>query len=503
MALVFITIVAIGIAALLWLADTSLRTTVALRGQATQSADADGAAQVAINQLRLGTYTGAGNCFGTSTSLMLSNFYQPAGGGPADSALITCAQDATHSQAATPGMALLTLGNATSHGQYVEDGVLLQDNAGDDEHGGGEGGGGEGGGEGGQSATVKVQGSVGSKSDINVQDGTLAVTGNVSASTCSGKITVSGTKTCTSTAGNALTDPNYAAPPAPDASTQTPSMPSCASIMHFQPGIYTSASSLNSAMGCSKARVYDFRPGIYYFKYSGTWNIADNVMVAGAVNQITSTTVHVPGACPSQVSPSTPDQGGGVEFVFGNDAQITISDNASVEICAKYSATGPPIAIYGLKAALGSGSKQIPAQSGCVTRTGDSACSFFQSDSNHDSSDVAFYIQGLVYVPLAWVDLDLRGSQSQYFNDGLVARAFSAAPPDSSGASNAILSNPNGASVGRTVVSLTVYLCPGQSTCTTGTGRVRLLVKVRMNDPTGTAVAGKREITVYSWSVQR
>jgi hypothetical protein len=500
-ALLFITIVATGIAAMLGLADASLRATIAVRKQAAQSSDADGAAQVAINQLRLGTYAGTGNCFGATATLTLNNFYQPAGGGPADSAIVACAKDATDSQSASPGMALLTVGNATSHGQYVEHGILLQDNEGDDEHGGEGGGEGEGGG-GGSSGTLKVQGSVGSRSDINVQDGTLAVTGNVSATTCTGTITATVTKTCTTAAGNALSDPNYPAPPAPDTSTQSPSMPSCASIMHFQPGIYTSASSLNSAMGCSKARVYDFRPGIYYFKYSGTWNIDDNILVAGAVSQITSTTVKVPGACPSQVSPSTPDQGGGVEFVFGNDAQLTISDNATAEICAKYSATTPPIAIYGLKTALGSGSKQIPAQTGCVASTS-SPCSFFESDSNHDSSDVTFYIQGLVYAPLAWVDLDLRGSDEQYFNDGLVARAFSAAPPESGGTSHAILSNPNGSTSARTVVYLAVYVCPGKSTCTTSTGKLRLQARVGINDPTGTAVAGKRQITVYNWSVER
>ena len=59
-ALLFTTIIAVVIAAVIGLASTNLRATRALRQQAAEAAAADGAAKVAINTLRVGDYNGSG-----------------------------------------------------------------------------------------------------------------------------------------------------------------------------------------------------------------------------------------------------------------------------------------------------------------------------------------------------------------------------------------------------------------------------------------------------------
>src|SRR5262245_7410482 len=130
-ALIFTTVVSMVIAVVLSFADTSVRTTLALRDQGAETAAADGAAQVAINQLRLGTYDGTGGgCFqgsGPSNELRLSNFYQ-AQTGPLGSAVVTCELDPDTSDSSglgygpanTPQNAILTLGSAAG-----EDGIVV------------------------------------------------------------------------------------------------------------------------------------------------------------------------------------------------------------------------------------------------------------------------------------------------------------------------------------------------------------------------------------------
>ena len=55
----------------------------------------------------------------------------------------------------------------------------------------------------------------------------------------------------------------------------------------------------------------------------------------------------------------------------------------------------------------------------------------------------------------------------------------------------------------QTVAQLEVKLCPGQPTCTSGVARLRAKVQIRDSQPGGLPVAGVREITVLTWSVQR
>jgi hypothetical protein len=55
---------------------------------------------------------------------------------------------------------------------------------------------------------------------------------------------------------------------------------------------------------------------------------------------------------------------------------------------------------------------------------------------------------------------------------------------------------------GGTVVFLEVYVCRGP-TCSVATGTRALTARVFIDDPTGTPVAGSRQMTIQSWSVLR
>jgi Tfp pilus assembly protein PilX len=498
LALVFTTVVAVVVAVVLSFADTSMRTTMALRDQAEATANADGAAQIAINTLRQGTYAGTGNCFraGATNTLELQDFYKPPSG-PADSARVTCEQDTTNSVAGTsnvPGNAILTLGMSTS-----EEGIYA------DVHGRGN---------------LKATGNVSSNSTIKVDSGSLTASGSVTArGPCTGSIFSTPAKVCDTK--NPVLDPLY---PAPTATPTPQSVPQCNDsnkhIWTFTPGLYTSANDLNKLNAC-KDSTFWFKPGTYYFNFSNgdaeghgehgdgdtEWSIDTGYLVAGTLAPGTtlspSSPPTIPGACVSPVPPSsggawTPPVGvPGVQFVFGGQSRIKFSA-VQAEICGTYSASAPPIALYGLKTDVGTGSNKVSAQNGCITDLSQS-CSVISSDRSNSK----LIIQGTTYVPWANLDITIKNSSQQVFRGGVIARSLKVSATGSADLASPAFVVPAGfVTPGRTIVWLNVYVCPGVSTCNTG-GTLRLRAKVGIADSNGIAVPGARQITVYSWSVQR
>ena len=500
-ALVFITVVAIAVTVTLSFADTSIRTTFALRDQAAYSANADGAAQIAVNALREGTYNGtSGTCFGGGNVLTLSNVYQPAGG-PADSAYVACTLDNDHTAtdpsvainaSNRPGSAILTMSTGG------EDGINIKVSGG---------------------RTVKVHGGIFSNSNINVELGALETNAEVTArGPCAGSITSTPARQCN--IGGAPNpkgeDPNYAPAAGPATPRAVPTCPGNGNrprLITFDPGRYTNLSALNSltssidngpnANKC-KGSIFHFRPGTYYFDFGGEWLVDTGYLVGGTETSTLDpdNPPAIPGACQSPIPPNPLPPGGwtkpapdaGVQFIFGGTSRIHLGA-ARFEICGTYSLTSPPVAVYGLKSAHNG----VPAQSGCVTTVG--GCAVILSDNAPTSR---LYVQGTTYVPRAKLDISLNNLTGQVFRYGVVARSLYLNPTGSASLSNPVIEVPDESpSYGRrTVINLTVYVCPGSSTCSTS-GQLRLRVKVGVIDPTGTAVAGQREITVYNWSVQR
>jgi hypothetical protein len=197
-------------------------------------------------------------------------------------------------------------------------------------------------------------------------------------------------------------------------------------------------------------------------------------------------------------------------FIFGGNARWRLGMGGQAAVCARLSEVPnqPPFALFGVTSTVTgvAGTISPPASGSCIRRDkdapGNSACATFQT-INHN--DIKLYLHGATYLPHGWLDLDLRGSADQYIVGGLVVRQFSLFSPASSTLPEPLSSGPlpaGGPGGARTVVYLTVYVCPGGGACDSG-GTLRLKVKVGIGDPSGLPEAGSRAITVYSWSVQR
>jgi hypothetical protein len=504
LALIFITVGAVVLAALLSLADASMRTTIQLRGQAANVAAADGAGKAAINALRQGTNTySSGFCFGSgaggSNTLPLPNFYQPAGSA-VTSATVTCEPDTTHSTldpsvqvsgANAPLNAILTLATTASG----EDGLNTVV---------------------GGNRTLRVRGKIFSNSTIKSSQGTLTSNTSVKArGSCTGTITSTPAPQCGigGAADPGSVDPNYAVA---GGSTTLRSVPACVGnnkLVTFTPGLYTDVASLNtmtSNSGC-KDSIFYFPAGTYYFNFpsSTEWLIDTGWVVGGTPTSalVAGTPPTMPGSCKSPIPPSPP--GGwtrpgpneGVQFVFGGGSHIRIK-GAQAELCGSYSPIMPPIAVYGLKSAVGS----VPAQSGCVTTqnypSNSSACAMIKTDQSPNN---ALYIQGTTYAPRAALDIELNNATGQVFRWGVIARTLFISPTGSANLSGPVIEVPDDNIDGglTNILYLNVYICPGSASCTVVTGLKRLRVKVAVVDPSGLPIAGARQVTVYSWSVLR
>ncbi|WP_030436754.1 hypothetical protein [Actinoplanes subtropicus] len=352
--LLVISVVAVVLGALLSFADTSLRTTINLRGQASTGADADGAVQAAINNIRNSTSTASGNCFGSSNTLSLPSFDGTT------SAAVACSSDPASavriqcpslSNCNRPGSAILTLGTtATAPG---EDGLQIKQP---------------------NTSTFRVHGSIYSNSTINVTGGSLTTNNAVYAKgPCTGSIQSTPAPSCSSTVANPLgADPGYA--PNVSAAPALQTLPACTkknSVLTFTPGRYDDAVTLSSMMTNSSrcsGSVWWFQPGNYYFDFhnsdpirssqlqpgSDIWTINDGTLVAGTPTGTLSASTTIPGAC---VDPIDSKTAAGVQFMFGGDSQMMVRAGQA-EICGGWKPDGvnfdytkPPVAIYGLSSA--------------------------------------------------------------------------------------------------------------------------------------------------------
>jgi hypothetical protein len=477
-AMIFVTLVGMVSGVLLSFADTGVDTTIQLRKQATEATTADGAAEVAIDALREGSYSNATgqSCFGSSSGLSLPNFPDTGAG----SAFVACSPDETSGSkstgslnaANTPANAILSLGGISSS----ESGVQVTATA--------------------ASNTMVVKGGVFSDSAITVTPGTLRSDTSIVAQSnlCNpASAMVSPNTNCVSS--TPLSDPGYA----PLVGSLTaPAMPTCSSaggLAIFSPGLYTSATTLSS---CDNNTMW-FKPGVYYFNFpfnKATWTMDTGALVGGTpTTTLTAATPVMPGSCES---PLTSTSASGVQFIFGGYSALDIRGTAKVELCGSYSSTAPPIAVYGLKSAVGT----VPAETGCITTV--AGCPLLSSSDSALTS--AMYVQGTVYAPRALVALSYGQSGSlatgQYMKDGIIARSISASLSGVSPTGVELAPQTLGPKGAETDVFLQVYVCPGVATCSAATGGLRLESKVGV----GTAipvVPGARSVRVYSWATQR
>jgi Tfp pilus assembly protein PilX len=505
LALVIISVVGLVAVATLSFAFVGVRTTVALREQGADVYNADGAAQVAVNALRKDTFNGAaGQCVTTASAMSLPNFYPGTTGSAASSAYVSCAPGAGNGSSsatsanASPGSAVLTLGTAAG-----EDGIQVTSNAG----------------------PVKIRGGVFSNSTIDITSGGInntysnppSLPYNLARGTCTNQslITPTAYTTCNYTATDTRgSDPGTLTPHGasydpPPVATGNGTIGTCPAGTKFQtvtPGRFTDAVALTNLSGCTTGIVY-FQPGTYYFDFTvglnHVWTVEDIYLIAGTPTiSLTAapTPPQMPGSCvlPSDAAATTST---GAKFVFGGDSQLRLGHQGSpggqIAICASRSASGPPIAVYGLKTALG-GSFPVAAQSGCVTNVPPAIlnCPMLLTDQ---SPDITLTIQGTTYTPKAAITVNMNNSTNQVFRWGLITRALTIGATGSADLSAAVIDVPDVAVSpipGPNLMYLTVYVCPAAGTCSSS-GKLRLRAKLQIS---GTA---PRTITVLSWSTQR
>jgi hypothetical protein len=517
LALIIVTVVAVVTSVVLTFADTNLRVTVnAVRPQAATAANADGAAQIAVNTLRNSTYVSGPNCFGANKpTLSLPNF--PAAG---SSAYVTCSADPGSgvpvpvNDQNKPAEAVLTLGALAN-----EDGINIKVAS---------------------QGTLLVHGGIFSNSNVNVTLGSLgtdtANTWLLARKACTGSFVGPGgtgsfpNMICNYNVANdpRSVDPNYPAPATSGLNYTVQSVPTCPKgnstnkEVDFQPGVYTNAAALSTFMsnsGC-KGAIFVFQPGIYFFNFGTSggsadqWTINTGTLIGGvpsaaaAASIAAGNTPAVPGSCVNPLktvgSPGNPQQG--VQFVFGGDSQMYVRA-ASVELCGTYSATSPPVVVYGLKAAVGPVAGQtIPAETGCIIATPypSSGCALIKSDNSPNSK---IFLQGTTYGPLAPLDIGLNNNTAQVFEDGLVARTLFLNPTGSGVPSGPVIDLPDnspGYTDGDSVVGLAVYVCLNASTCDSTTGKLSLQARLDIIDKTiGSPLAGVRKMTILNWAFQR
>lgn len=504
--LILVTVLSLGLLAVISLSTSSIRTTVALRSQASSSYAADAAAQILIDQIRRETFS----CDGPGSSTQqLSSFY-PVAGAANSSAAVRCTPDPDSGSGgganSSPGSAILTLATGSEPGIDVNSS---------------------------NNQSVKVRGGIFSNSTI-VLEGNKSDLQNTATNSyvyAMGNCVLNGSKIISTPAAvcnyssqpGAATDrrgkdpatvplhgATFDTPPAPTV-VQTP--PACTGkkIYELQPGLYRDATLLNAltnAASCSTS-IFHLNPGRYYFNFTnpGThkWTIADGWTVGGTASAALNVNKppSMPGSC---VAPGTGSAttSSGVQLIFGGDSRVDYTkngnDDANIEICASNAASGPPIALYGLKQDIGSGQFAVSKQSGCITAIpypagGNSGhCAILQSYSDPNP---ALTIQGTTYTPLSAIDLYLNNNTVQVFRWGLITRTFRISSTGSTGSlSNPVIDVPANAPspfLSPNIVYLDVFVCPAASTCpTSGTVRLRAKVLVTPDSP--------QTVKVLSWS---
>ena len=363
--LVFVASFGLIVPALLTAAQTSVGTVAFTRTVVERNADAESAADRAINELRQGAYYNdpAQRCFhdpadpaGLNDSDVRSYGAVVVGGQTKVRPTVVTCQAVPDTGAPSsvmvpvtaanrPGQALLTLGRDSG-----ERGIRQTANN-----------------------TLRIQGRVFSNSTVEVTDPNAKIDVDnaalIARGDCLGPGTVLGTpKSCNDTTQDALgVDPAYVLPTSAPAFASAPSCTGPSRAWALSPGTYTSASALSDLTKNSCGALLHFTPGTYYFDFTDAtpvWSVTDGYVIGGDIpadparawtlGAYPGTRPVVPGACVEPIEKvgtgPTARFYYGVTFIFGGESRMEISGGGKVELCGQYDAARPPIAIFGANA---------------------------------------------------------------------------------------------------------------------------------------------------------
>jgi hypothetical protein len=249
--------------------------------------------------------------------------------------------------------------------------------------------------------------------------------------------------------------------------------------------------------------------GVYYFNWTGAWQVSSTVVggtlalahdgtISGGTSIAPSGSASAPSGVGACVNPILDAKAVGVELVFGGTSQMDFTGSALKEFCATYTKTAIPTVVYGLKSAVGAGTYQVPAQSGCIITAG---CTMINASNG---SHAEFYFNGFVYAPWAFISLNANNNSQPFFNFGLITDTlFVGANPSNQCGQCAFINLPDnspGYGTTSTTVLMKVHVCQGSATVTAAckTNTPTLTARVQLWDQGGDK--SQRQITVLSWS---
>jgi Tfp pilus assembly protein PilX len=566
--LIVVTVISAVMGVILSQVDTSVRTTMVLDDQASDSYAADAAGQAVIKQLQNGNFACTSTATANPTTLGSagSPFYVPVSTQDGSlNAYADCTPDTSDGTSTTtttsgsgvgisnnnlPSYALLALEpNTTAEGLTfpLSNKTICIENG-----------------------NVAANGAVNATNNVLgvrwTGTGTLTDCGTGSSTSTNGTLTIqahgtTGSNGCLPNATSdyhptncsnlptLITTPTAPAPPSATGATLDPT-PVCkkqstTTYAAFVPGKYTivssaTRSSLNTPCKSGSSWVaadYEwFSPGTYYFDFGSTpwtWpttlvggtptsgpsvNNADGSITTPAIAGLDPTNANTlaslagiatwptsssqkPNAC---ADPTAQKQYPGVEFVFGGTSSFTPNPGGNAELCGTYSSTAPPIAIYGTSS--GSDVPGVTAQTLCVNGVTPVTCSASFPNSNGNTlinttsnGQAQFYIKGFLYAPTAPVNMNVKNSNGQIFDWGVVVWNFSL---NINGVSPtaAFIQLPSSnqgfqqqTQTTYTIRYLNVWTCLASASPCAHTGTPDLRVKVKIDPLTNQA-------TILSWS---
>jgi hypothetical protein len=118
----------------------------------------------------------------------------------------------------------------------------------------------------------------------------------------------------------------------------------------------------------------------------------------------------------------------------------------------------------------------------------------------------ALHVQGLVYAPLAALDINLAGVRSPVFADGMVARSLRMTVTSGAGFTGPVIENPFGPAP--LDLNFRAYLCPSSSSCTgadppSAPWQLAGLAGATFTDTSFVPTSGNRQVIVHAWQIIR
>ena len=313
MALAFLSLFGLALAAALTFAETGFRTAGSVHTTAEQQYSADAAVEAAINTIRRDVGTGKEGPAATCFELLAAQVNTVP-------VTVQCqGRPGSGATTAPPGGGSLPVNSVLALPTNAAEGVVLS-----------------------TGASPLVSGDVRSGQTRAVPAGSsLTVQGSLTCRTVSGTgVVTASTSSCPTATPPTATDPGYAPPianaPAPAVVPACPAGPT----VTLAPGTYRSAVELNALTGGACAgKTFHLTPGVYYFEFTdaGThqWLVNDpTAQVVGG----TLTGAVFPDRCDLAQA--------GVELVFGADSRLAITAGL-LELCPPLSA-GQRVAVRGV-----------------------------------------------------------------------------------------------------------------------------------------------------------